>query len=88
MKTTDCHISFLILFMVMPLTFYGRQKTDADLLKKDLIIVWPLVQTVKVEYDLATAQLQFYKTEKEKDAFLTKYETFVKDKYKSIFNVV
>ena len=59
----------------------GKQKADTGRLRNDLALVWPLAQTVKIEYDLVSAQLQFYKTEAEKESFLKEYELFVKEKY-------
>lgn len=71
--------------MVMLITFSSNivwaKKVDEFQLRGDIAIVWPLVQTVKIEYVLTTAQLEFLKTEAEKKIFLTQYEQFVKDKY-------
>jgi len=71
--------------MVMLITFSSNivwaKKVDVLQLRSDMAIVWPLVQTVKIEYALTTAQLEFIKTEAEKKTFLTQYEKFVKDKY-------
>ena len=51
------------------------------LLRSDLEVVWPMVLTVKVEYDLANAQLEFLQTKQEKDHFMEEFESFIKDKY-------
>lgn len=74
---------FLILFVQLVLcsSTFAKQKNDTNQLKTDLTLLWPLAQTVKIEYDLVNAQLQFYKIESEKKIFLKKFELFVKDKY-------
>lgn len=51
------------------------------LLRNDLAIVWPMVLTVKIEYDLANAQLEFLQSKAEKDQFLEAFEGFIKEKY-------
>jgi len=59
-----------------------------SLIRNDLEIVWPLVQTVKIEYDLANAQLAFLETKAEKDQFLKEFEEFIKKKYfKEVFKL-
>ena len=57
------------------------KESEAAQLKEDLQIVWPLLQTVKIEYALVNAQLEFIVSDSEKKEFLTEYEAFVKDKY-------
>lgn len=52
-----------------------------SLLRTDLHVVWPMVLTVKVEYDLAKAQLEFLQTKDEKEQFMEEFEDFVKKKY-------
>lgn len=73
------------LIMVILIIFFSNiiwaKKVDEYQLRGDIAIVWPLVQTVKIEYALTTAQLEFLKTEAEKRIFLAQYEQFVKDKY-------
>lgn len=51
------------------------------LLKNDLEIVWPMVLTIKIEYDLVNAQLEFLTSKSEKNLFLKKFESFIKEKY-------
>ena len=59
-----------------------------SLLRNDLKIVWPMVLTVKIEYDLANAQLAFIETKAEKDQFLKEFEEFIKKKYfKEVFKL-
>ncbi len=66
-----------------PLLLLGQAWRSSDLatLKTDLEKVWPLVQTVKIEYDLAIAQMEFLRSKEEKKEFMEKYEAFVKNKY-------
>ena len=55
-------------------------KKDAQL-NKDLNKVWPFIQTVKIEYDLALAQLETIDTDSMKKKFLDSYENYVEDTY-------
>lgn len=59
----------------------GKVNENEKQLKCDLEKVWPLVQTVKIEFELAVAQMEFLQTKEEKDAFMEEYESFVKEKY-------
>jgi hypothetical protein len=75
--------TMLIAFMLIifsPNIVWAKKSDDLQL-RSDIAIVWPLVQTVKIEYELTLAQLEFLKTEAEKKSFLADYEQFVKDKY-------
>ncbi|MBN2805819.1 MAG: DUF4294 domain-containing protein, partial [Prolixibacteraceae bacterium] len=49
--------------------------------KSDLEVVWPLLLTVKIEYDLANAQLEFMGSKAEKEVFLKAFEEFIRKKY-------
>lgn len=40
-----------------------------------------MTQTVKIEYDLAKAQLEFCITEEDKKEFIEEYEEFIKENY-------
>ena len=55
-------------------------KKDSQL-ESDLNKIWPLVQTVKIEYDLVMVQLEMMEEGEKKEKFLLEYETFVKKKY-------
>ena len=55
-------------------------KKDSQL-ESDLNKIWPLVQTVKIEYDLVMVQLEMMEEGEKKEKFLLEYEAFVKDKY-------
>ena len=55
-------------------------KKDSQL-EDDLNKIWPLVQTVKIEYDLVMVQLEMMEEGEKKEKFLLEYETFVKKKY-------
>ena len=50
-------------------------------LEDDLNKIWPLIQTVKIEYDLVMVQLEMMEEGTKKEKFLLEYETFVKNKY-------
>lgn len=52
-----------------------------SLLRNDLKVVWPLMLTVKIEYDLANAQLAFIDSKIEKEKFLKDFEDFIRKKY-------
>lgn len=65
-------------FQNLPL---AKKIDDIKQLKEDMAIVWPLTQTVKIEYDLVNAQLEFCKTDDEKKVFMEKYEEFIKENY-------
>jgi hypothetical protein len=52
-----------------------------SLLKSDLEVVWPLLLTVKIEYELANAQLEFLGSKAEKELFLKEFEEFIRKKY-------
>lgn len=52
-----------------------------SLLHSDLEVVWPMILTVKIEYDLANAQLEFLVNKSEKEQFLEEFEGFIKEKY-------
>jgi hypothetical protein len=67
----------------VPLSLSGQIKHQTELvqLKEDLQKVWPLAQTVKIEFELALAQAEFLKTKEETTAFWDNYEQFVKDNY-------
>lgn len=55
-------------------------KKDSQL-ESDLNKIWPLVQTVKIEYDLVMVQLEMMEEGEKKEKFLLEYEIFVKKKY-------
>lgn len=59
----------------------AKKSNEKQQLKEDIAIVWPLAQTVKIEYELATAQLELSKTEEDKKVFMEKYEEFIKENY-------
>lgn len=59
----------------------AKKNDEIQQLKEDIAVVWPLAQTVKIEYELASAQLEFCKTEEEKKAFMETYEEFIKENY-------
>ena len=67
----------------VPFSLSGQIKNQEELLqlKKDLEKVWPLTQTVKIEFELALAQATFLKTKEETTVFWDNYEQFVKDNY-------
>lgn len=83
MKNNQNRYWLLVLFfqLMVYTPSLGKQKTDAEQMKQDLELIWPLVQTVKIEYDLALVQLEFCKTKDEKKQFLTEFELFIKEKY-------
>lgn len=78
-KNLLTYFSLLILINSSLLLLANDQEPDQ--LKNDLMIVWPLLQTIKVEHDLTNAQLEFIKSDEERTQFLKKYEEFVKEKY-------
>ena len=58
------------------------------LLRNDLEVVWPMVLTVKVEYDLTNAQLEFLQSKAEKEQFLENFESFIRETYfKQVINL-
>ncbi len=61
----------------------SRYIQNNELLKSDLDAVWPLVNTVKVEYELVLAQLEFIEKRSEREQFLEDYEHYVKKQYLS-----
>jgi hypothetical protein len=69
--------------LVTVLIFIGislSAKKDSQL-EDDLNKIWPLVQTVKIEYDLVMVQLEMMEEGTKKEKFLLEYESFVKNKY-------
>ncbi len=50
-------------------------------LKEDIQKIWPLAQTVKIEYDLVMVQLEMMEDEEAEKKFLLDYESYVKDRY-------
>jgi hypothetical protein len=75
------NIASFIYFLFAFFNQSTARNIDVKELQSDLEIVWPLVQIVKVEYDLVNAQLELLTTEKERKTFLETYEEFVKKKY-------
>jgi hypothetical protein len=71
---------FLFILIIFPVFLLANDQ-EPDQLKNDLQIVWPLLQTIKVEYDLTNAQLEFIESDEERTEFLKEYEEFVKEKY-------
>jgi len=85
MKTLHLLLSFLL---VSSLSLAKTKIVTEEYIKTDLEKVWPLVQTVKIEFDLATAQMEFLNTAEEKKAFMEEYESFIKNKYfKKVINL-
>src|SRR5690606_27880401 len=52
-----------------------------SLLRNDFQVVWPMLLTVKIEYELANAQLSFMNSKTEKEKFLKDFEEFIRKKY-------
>lgn len=71
----------LILFNLITYLSFGKKPINIEELKNDLELVWPLAQTVKIEYELTTVQLHFYNTKAEREQFIKEFEHFIKDKY-------
>jgi hypothetical protein len=72
-------ISLILMITCSKSIFANAQEPNH--LKEDLLIVWPLLKTIKVEYDLTNAQLEFIESENERAVFLEEYEEFVKETY-------
>ena len=85
LKTT---VFFIVISWCLGLNLFAKEY-NAEKLKEDLQIVWPLLQTVKIEYALVNAQLEFIGSESDKKEFLSEYEKFVKEKYfKSLLSII
>lgn len=74
-------ITKAIILLITCSTFMLAKAQEPNQLKEDLLIVWPLLKTIKVEYDLTNAQLEFIESENERAVFLEEYEEFVKETY-------
>jgi hypothetical protein len=75
-------IFFILIFFIS--LFQGQlwgKNVENTQLTEDLKVIWPLLQTVKVEYKLTVAQLEFINSEAERKAFLEEYENFINKKY-------
>jgi len=70
-----------ILFSVLIFISISLSAKKESQLENDLNKIWPLVQTVKIEYDLVMVQLEMMDEGEKKEKFLLEYEAFVKDKY-------
>lgn len=78
--------SFLLCFFILCNTSYfssarNYENIDVVQIREDLGLVWPLVTTVCVEYELAMAQLEFCNSRMEREQFMSEYEGYVKDTY-------
>lgn len=85
-KTLSISARLLMLFFILTgLSFTSRGSTLSIKkklqLKEDIQKVWPLAQTVKIEYDLVMAQLEMMDDDEAEKKFLLDYESYVKDKY-------
>lgn len=86
-KTLIASLYVIVISLFLGLGLFAKEY-DTEKLKEDLQIVWPLLQTVKIEYALVNAQLEFIGSESAKKEFLSEYEEFVKEKYfKSVLSL-
>lgn len=81
MKQTILFLLFLCFLSCKFLDAKVPYFENDSLLRSDLELVWPMILTVKIEYDLANAQLEFLHTNAEKNKFLKEFESFIKEKY-------
>ncbi|HPR32053.1 MAG TPA: DUF4294 domain-containing protein [Prolixibacteraceae bacterium] len=72
-------ISFLLFLSLSPVQ--ARKRDNGELLRDDMIKIWPFIQTVKVEFKLVQAQLELMTDPKEKEEYLYRYEEYVKKAY-------
>lgn len=73
-------IKYILITVLIFIGISLSAKKDSQL-EDDLNKIWPLVQTVKIEYDLVMVQLEMMEEGTKKEKFLLEYETFVKNKY-------
>ncbi|MCF8357487.1 MAG: DUF4294 domain-containing protein [Prolixibacteraceae bacterium] len=59
----------------------ARRNDNGERLRDDMHKIWPFLQTVKIEYNLVQAQLEFMTDLAERDTFLYNYEQYVKKAY-------
>ena len=85
MKKPTISLSLLLLLMAFfTLPGFSSQNNSSKKetqINKDIRKIWPFIQTVKIEYDLALAQLETLETDSMKKKFLANYENYVEDTY-------
>lgn len=69
------------ILLSISLTTFATSSEKKAFLQEDIAKVWPLIEIVRIEYDLTMARLEFCKNKKEQEEYLHEYESFVKQKY-------
>ncbi|MDA3930863.1 MAG: DUF4294 domain-containing protein [Prolixibacteraceae bacterium] len=67
--------------MILFQTSFAKSYDETENLREDMAFVWPLIQTVKIEYELANAQIEFLETKAEKVQYMEEFEKFIMNKY-------